>query len=187
MSNKESIVRKAYEINLDKIHEGYHYEQKFCLADDMRGARKQLINIAKLHDMELKWGGAVTYLNLPVRRLPSHDIIKVNGVDYVRYKWVEQVAKAQRNKLLDDILNNPDIQYCYIYKGGFYRPNSCGYTSHMSEAGVYKKGEAVAHARGVQEIKLIPINIEEHNKMINEKIENLKSRLISHNNGKDFN
>ena len=79
---------------------------------------------------------------------------------------------------LDEISNNPNIKYCYIIKGSYYRPNSCGYTSLKFEAGVYPKDEAVSHAKSVREIRLEWVYTWEHNKMINQKIAELQARLL---------
>jgi len=76
------------------------------------------------------------------------------------------------------MLNNPDIKYCYIYKGGYYRPNYAGYTDNKAEAGVYTKEDALNSAKTCDELIIIPINIDEHNQMILNKINKLTDKLI---------
>lgn len=87
--------------------------------------------------------------------------------------------EEERQKELDSILNNPDIQYCYILKRGLYYCDSwCGYSDYRTKAGVYTKQEAIDHARNIKEIFIVPINNAEHNTLISKEIEKLKARLI---------
>lgn len=82
------------------------------------------------------------------------------------------------NTELKKIANNKKITHCYIYKGGYYRPNSCGYTDSMCKAGIYTKEDALRHAEGCRDIKLIPVNIKEHNDVIVKEVNDLLSRYI---------
>lgn len=61
----------------------------------------------------------------------------------------------------------------------YYRPDNCGYTEYRGDAGIYTKEDAVSQALSVRELKLVEIDIAEHNKMITDKIEALKKHLIS--------
>lgn len=71
------------------------------------------------------------------------------------------------------------ITHCYIKKrGGYYRPNSCGYTDHIVRAGVYTKEDALKHYEHCDELTLIPIIVEEHNKRIKEEVMELLDRVI---------
>lgn len=89
------------------------------------------------------------------------------------------LIERERIKELDNILNNDSIKYCYIKKRGeYYRPNSCGYTTYKFFAGVYTKEEAVSDAKSCNDLTIIPINVEEHNKYINTIISDLNTRLI---------
>lgn len=82
------------------------------------------------------------------------------------------------DKEINKIEKNKKVEFCYIYKRGYYRPNGCGYTDFVTKAGVYKKEDAVRQARNVRELVLIPIDIAEHNSAIMEEVNDLTSRYI---------
>jgi len=90
----------------------------------------------------------------------------------------EELKERKRLSEFNLILDNKSIKYCYIRKGSYYRPNSCGYTDFVHRAGVYTKEEAVRHAVGCRDIWLKRIDIEEHNKIIQSEIKDLKTRLL---------
>jgi hypothetical protein len=79
---------------------------------------------------------------------------------------------------LEKILINDSFSHCYIKKGGYYRPHSSGYTDFRHRAGIFTKEEAVKSAKSCRDLTIIPINAIEHNKMINDEIDDLKTRLI---------
>lgn len=173
------IVEKAFELDLDRLEDGFLSDNKICYAENINKAKSLLLKEVKYDDWKLKSNGEpLTYLNIPVIRRTVSDKVIFEGKQVIRGQI--NFIKEERERLvkLDEILNNPNIKYCYIIKGSYYRPNSCGYTSLKFDAGVYPKDEAVDHAKSVREIRLERIDIEEHNKMINEKISELKSRLI---------
>ncbi len=180
MKNKKLvIVEKAYEIDLDKLDEGYLSDNIVCYAESRNKARVELLDKVKYDDWKLKYHNEeLNYYNIPIKRRPSYDVVIFENNKVIREDVENMSNEKARIAKLDEILNNPSINYCYIIKGGYYRPNHCGYTSLKFEAGVYKKEEAVAHAKSVREIRLERIDIEEHNKMINEKISELKDRLL---------
>ena len=82
------------------------------------------------------------------------------------------------NTELKRLENNKKVTHCYIKKGPYYRPNACGYTDYVVRAGVYTKEEAIEHAKHCRELRLIPINVAEHNKFIKEEIQDLLSRIL---------
>jgi hypothetical protein len=133
----------------------------------------------KYDGWKLKYSGdELSYINIPVRRNMEFDIVIFEGNEVLRHEI--QGIKITRIRLacFDEILANPAIQYCYILKGNYYRPNSCGYTQFMHEAGVYTKEVAVQHAISCSELTLRPIDITEHNKMLTDKIQDFTSRLL---------
>ena len=180
MEKEYTLKEKAYEIVFSKIDEGFMSSGNVCHAETFNKAKSQLLK-------QVEWDGwrlissceELTYLNIPIRRNKDYDIVIYEGQEVRRHQVEEIKAEKARNSALDAILSDPNIKYCYIRKGSYYRPNSCGYTSYKSDAGVYTKEKAVSEARGVKPITLEPINIEEHNKMISERIDDLKSRLIT--------
>jgi hypothetical protein len=174
-----SIVAKGYEIDLEKLNEGYLSDIIICHAENHNKARVELLKKIKYDNWRLKNSGEeLNYLNIPVKRSEWIDKVIFEGKEVLRSSIQRLINERERLKKLDEILNNPSIKYCYIIKGSYYRPNSCGYTSLRFEAGVYPKDEAVSHAKSVSEIRLETVNIEEHNKMINEKIAELQGRLL---------
>jgi hypothetical protein len=174
-----TVVKKGYEIDLEKLDEGYLSDTIGCCAEDRNKAKKELLKQIRYDNWVLKsTGEELTYLNIPVKRRKSSDMVIFEGKEVIRCSIDGLITERERLSKLDEISNNPNIKYCYIIKGSYYRPNSCGYTSLRYEAGVYPKEEAVRHAKSVREIRLEWVDIEEHNKMINEKIRDLKERLL---------
>lgn len=176
-----TLVQKAYGVDFDRIEEGYMFDSGLYIryAEDRNEAKYELLKEFTYSDLKLKWSGdELTYLNIPVIRMKDFDKVIFEDKTVKRFEIDNILEERERISKLDEILNRPDIKYCYIYKGSFYRPNSCGYTSHKTQAGVYTKKEAVSSAKNVREISVIPIDIEEHNKLINNEINELKTRLI---------
>lgn len=173
------IVSKAYEIDFSKIEEGYLYSENICYAKNRNEAKSILLKDNKYEGLCIKGtNDEVDYLNIPVVRCKNADKVIFEGKVVVLSSIDELKSERDRIAKLDEIANNTNIKYCYIIKGSYYRPNSCGYTSLRYEAGVYPKDEAVSHAKSVREIRLEWVDIEEHNKMINQKIAELQWRLL---------
>lgn len=176
-----TLVKKAYDIDFDRIEEGYMFDSGLYIlyAENRNEAKSELLKEFAYSYLKLKWGGdEVTYLNIPVIRMKEFDKVMFEDKTVKRFEIDNILEERERLAKLDEILNRPDIKYCYIKKGSYYRPNSCGYTSHKTQAGVYTKEEAVSSAKNVREISVIPIDIEEYNKLINDEINELKTRLI---------
>lgn len=123
-------------------------------------------------------GEYATFIDLKCIRAKRYDVVSFEGKNMKRFLVASELESIEHSKKLDEILKNPNIKYCYICKRGYYRPNFCGYTDFKHRAGVYVKEEAVLHARGVREIYLERVDIEEHNKMIQSEINELTNRLI---------
>lgn len=173
-------VKKAYEINLGRIEEGYMYSQVIVHADNAREARSKLLNKVRHDGMTLRiTEDELNYINIPVVRCEAYDLYEFEGAQKTRSDIDDIKADRERMNALDAMMLDESIQFCYIQKGSFYRPNYCGYTSHKIFAGVYTKKEAISEAKSVREISVIPINIEEHNNRINTEIEDLKTRVIA--------
>ncbi len=83
------------------------------------------------------------------------------------------------NTQIKKIENSKKIKYVYIRKGGaYYRPNACGYTEYKYTAGVYDKKNACDKAKLCRDIDLIPVDVNEHNLIIAEKIQEIASNII---------
>lgn len=170
------IEKKGYKIDLDRVQDTYLWSERQCQADSVNEAKKLLLDTVRYDDMRLNNGDDVTYLNIPVVRAKGVDIIIYNGEKKERWRVEFDIAEEQRISELRELCLSH--KYFYIYKGSYYRPNSNGYTSLKEFAGVYDSKDAFISARHCREVRLIPINIEEHNNMIEKTISNLSSRLI---------
>ena len=180
MVEKYKIVKKAYRINLDRIEEGYLYDEFICHAEKMTQAKSLLIKEVKYEGMELKYRKKdVNYLNIPVVRCKSADIVEFEGENLPIVKIDSIIKQRERFAELDKILSDESVKFCYIKKGGYYyRSNHSGYTEYVVHAGVYTKDDAVSSAKSCGDIKIIPIDIERHNEIINKEIEELKTKLL---------
>jgi hypothetical protein len=170
-------VQKAYQIDFSRIEEGFLYSQTFTLADTRSKARTKLFKMSD--GMQLYNGKELTIMNLPMIRCPQEDLYEFEGQKISQEKLEYLLKKRKRWAILDNILNDTDIEFCYIKKrGSYYRPHSCGYTDFQHRAGVYPKSEAVSNGKSCDELDIIPINTQEHNQMIKSEIEDLQTRLL---------
>lgn len=171
--------RKAYQIDLDRLNEGYLSDVIMCYANNVNEAKKKLLQEVKYDNWKLKYTDAeLTYLNIPVIRRKSDDKFLFEDQAVTEIEKNRILYKRERLLLLENILNDEDVKFCYIKKGSYYRPSSCGYTDYKYRAGVYTKEEAVQSAKSCDELTIIPIDILEHNKMIENEISELSSRLL---------
>lgn len=184
-TNKLPIIEKAYCIDLYKIRAGFMWSIFICYASNINKAKQLLLAEVKYEDMELenpdpfKPGGIeLTYLNIPVKRHKDADKVLFEGEIVKRGEIPYIIKERERKEELQAILDCKETTHCYIYKGGYYRPNSAGYTDMKIRAGVYTKQEAVEHAKRCREIRLVKIDNQEHNLLILDEIKSLKSRLI---------
>jgi hypothetical protein len=174
-----SSPNKAYQIDLSKIEEGFLYDTIMCYADNANQAKQILLRENRYENLILsKSNEEVNYLTIPVIRRKSDDKIIFEGKAVTETEKNRILFKRERLAKLDAILNDESIKYCYIRKGNWYRPNACGYTDFKHRAGVFTKEEAVSDAKSCQELDIVPINIVEHNEMINSEISCLSSRLL---------
>lgn len=179
--NEISYSQKAYQIDLGKIREGFLYSEIDCYAETHTKAKSKLLKQVNsdYYDMYHNYTDEkITYLNIPVLRKKLSDTYIFEGAEMTLYRI--ETLKNERIRIaeLDKILEDSSISYCYIKKGSYYRPNSCGYTDFITNAGVYTKKDAVLYAKSVSSLVIIPINIDEHNKMLNGAITDLQSRLL---------
>lgn len=173
------IVEKAWKIDLEQLDGGYESSEIVCHAENTNKAKIALLHKVKYDSWKLRWtGNEINYLNIPVVRANEYDLVLFEGANVTLNKVAEIKAKRERIAYLDGILNDESIKYCYIRKGSYYGPNCCGYTQYKFQAGVYTKEDAVSQAKSVSELYLEPINIAEHNEMIQAKIADLSSRII---------
>lgn len=177
------ISKKAWCLNLNAIEEGYLHGGFIVLAKNRNQARSKMIEEIKYESIELNKfynsSTEITYLNVPIRRCKECDLVKFEGEELERWRVKNRIDHRLRMKELDSILEDDSVIHVYIKKrGSFYGSNFCGYTGCIEKAGVYKKEEAIKHARSCDELLIVPISTEDHNKMLAQKIDALKSKIL---------
>lgn len=176
---KYKLVEKAYWIDLMRIKYGTEYSPEICHAKNLNKAKSILFKRIKDEEWLNYLGEPITLQSIPVARYESHDRYEFDGKLMTSKQIQDELKERKRKDKLDSILADETIKYCHISKhGSYYRPNSAGYTEYLSRAGVYKKEIAVDHARKCSELHIIPINIETHNRLINDEIADLQLLLI---------
>ena len=172
------IVEKAYEIDLSKIEEGYLYDNMIEYGKTRGQAKSRLMSLASYENIALKYSNdPVTFINIPIKRCRHADKLSIDGEVMQLWKYNQIIARKARIAELEQM--KLDHEYAYIMKRGtYYLPGSCGYTDYKSRAGVYTIEKAVQSAIGCEEITIVPINIEEHNKMIQSSIDDLTKNII---------
>jgi hypothetical protein len=177
---KRTIATKAYQIDLTRISEGFAYDTIFCHALSINEAKSKLLHKVRYDGMELLYEKEeLSYTNIPVIRYKDGDLHEFEG-EFITQREIDRIIqKRKRNEYFDTILNNESVSHCYIRKhGSYYRPNASGYTSFQVFAGIYTKDDAVKHGRSCDDLQIIPIDSAEHNRMIQEEITDIQSRLI---------
>jgi hypothetical protein len=170
------IEKKGYKIDLYRVQDTYLWSERQCQADSVNEAKKLLLDTIRYDNMKLNNGDEVTYLNIPVVRAKGVDIVKYNGEKKERWRVESDISEEERVLQLEDLCSKHE--FFYISKGNYYCPDACGYTARREFAGVYESKEAFSHAKNCREITLIPINIEEHNNMLEKTIADLSSRVL---------
>lgn len=176
---KYTLIQKAWEINRDKLNEGFLYSEMVVYAENKNKAKYKLLSKYR-YEINLKYSDdEISYINIPVIRCPNADKYLFEEQEKTIWQIDEILHERKRIFELDLILCDDMISHCYIRKGYYYNPNSSGYTAFINKAGVYTKQDAVSKAKSCSDLTIIPINIEEHNKMINDEINDLKTRIIN--------
>ena len=124
----------------------------------------------------------ITFLSIRVKRSKENDKYLIDGEVKKLYQIEYDRKKKERDENLDLILKENPTAKAYIIKGGvYYRPKNSGYSEYILEAGIYSIQDAVQSVKMCSlgdNMRLEIIDVDEHNKRINDKIENLKTRLI---------
>lgn len=173
-------TKKAYRIDFSKIDEGYLYSEQTVHAENINKAKQELLSDNRYENLKLKTSDEeVTYLTIPVIRAKYSDLYEFEGREETAGRIEEILLERARKANLDKLLTENPNSFAYICKrGSYYKPNSCGYTDYRAKAGVYSLEEAVQSAKGCEDISVEIINVVEHNKRLQEEIEDLKNRLI---------
>ena len=173
---KLELKEKAYVINTSNLSEPWFANNEPCYGT---------IGQAKLEILSLNDGHKnndhedIDFLNIKIIRAKEYDkyLFEGNTISFSAIKEINQDRK--RNLILENILTNENVSHCYIRKGSYYRPNSCGYTDMINRAGIYLKKDAVSKAKSCKDLYLVSIDNSVHNKMIQDEIDDLKTRLIN--------
>lgn len=174
-----TIVEKGYCINTNDISEFWYYSDITCFAENASKAKAKFMNMNEVEGMCNMSGEEITFLTLRVKRCEKADKVAYKGQILSRSKIADLKLKEAHTNELDNILNNPDIEYCYIRKNGlYYKSNYCNYTEFRIFAGVYPKADAVSHCRITTDLSCIPIDIKEHNQYYQEYLDDIQSRVI---------
>ena len=179
METKYNIADKAWGVNCSRISEGHYYYTETVVYGETRSKAKSQLLI-ELNGVELITGEDITFLNIPIIRKKEEDLYHYNNKKLTLDGIRNENLKQQRLLKFDKIMNDETIRFCYIIKNGSYYGNDmCGYYSRKINAGIYDKKEAINHAKCCDELDVIPINIEDHNKMMHEQLDKLSSKLIT--------
>lgn len=178
---KLKASKKAWKIDYRKVQDGdiYYDNVPIVYAESIGKARSEFFKEGSIFDYNLGNGDLIEFINIPCIRSYENDIFIINNEQFTLTQYIEimnnEKIESERNKILSD----KDVTHCYIKKRQkYYKYNYNGYSNHKSEAGVYKKTEAINHALCSGIIEIVPINTKEHNQFINEKIEALIVNII---------
>jgi len=177
---KLDIIQKAYELNLDKIYESYHYSEVVVFAET-RGQAKQKINREiDIEDYKLDFiEDEMTFLNMPVRRAKQYDKVIYKGEEMRRNQVEYKLRIEKENNRIENFLSDPNITHCYIMKrGSYYSWNYSGYVSYSTHAGVYSKEEAVPYCKNDLDLTCVAIDNTDHNENILNEIARLRKGIV---------
>jgi hypothetical protein len=177
------IKEKAWGLLLGDIEEGYLYDTIIVYAENRNKAKSKMwVECNMYHNVELLGGVELSYLNVPIQRLKSADKYEFEG--QVKSKQdIEYIQKRRERdtEIEETVKNNPDA-LCYVLKGRMYwRPNSAGYTEYKTKAGIYpiKEAAQIIKSSSLDRYeRMMLIDREEHNKELQEQIDDLKTRLL---------
>lgn len=173
------IVIKGWEVVTSDIQESYHFGDINCTAHTRGEAKSKFMKMGEVEGMMTIYNDEITFLNIPIRRCKAIDKVIYKGNIIRRNRIPEIIEVEKRREELKYIMDNETISHCYIRKRGeYYRSGFSGYTSLKECAGVYTKKEAVDHVGVSLDIFIIPIDIQEHNNYLQERINSIKEKLI---------
>lgn len=177
------LKEKAWVINSINWNHPYLVPETIYRAKTLAQAKSKAFTDMQFDGTLDRWMEPITFLSLKMKRQPKSDTYLIGGEIKTEATIELDAQIKEKNDALDDILlQNPPTAMAYIRKGGYYyRPNNAGYTEYVLEAGVYTLEDAVSSVRNTgyyDHMSAIVIDKEVHNKMINDKIQELKSKLI---------
>lgn len=177
-------IQKAWVINPDKLSEPWHCPTEVYYAESAGKAKNMALR--DLDGLFDKWSlKPFGFLNAPIKRAKKLDKYSVDGQTKTLASIEYSLKRKNRDAEIDKIVSDNPNGMAYILKGGYYyRPDNCGYTEFISMAGVYTVQDA---SRSVKSsdlgdyMRLVLIDTQKHNDMINERITDLQTRIIPSN------
>lgn len=177
------LQSKAWVINPQRLSEPWFCPDNAYYGDNVGQVKSKALR--DINGLTNHAGDEFTWLTVPLIRAKSYDRYLVEGKIMTMVEIEREKAYEDRRVKMNALMvQNPDAK-TFIRKGGrFYRANRCGYTDHRIWAGVYTIQEAVSEVLACSiddgmDVEII--DIERHNREINQEIEELKSRLIPTN------
>ncbi len=176
------LQQKAWAINPANFDQPWHVPDSPYYAETQGKAKQKVLADLRYDDYVDLNGKPIDFLNLKVKRAKHADKYLVDGqqktLGQIEYDERRKQKVFQISKLVAD---NPNAM-AYIRKGGkYYRPSHSGYTEILTNAGIYPIAEAARTVLACSlddRMMLEVIDSNEHNKMMNQAIEDLKSRII---------
>ncbi len=177
------LQQKAWAINTVNFDQPWHVPDGPYYAETKGKAKQKVLADLRYDNFVDHNGKQIDFLNLKVYRAKLADKYLVDGqqktLGEIEYDERRKQKVVQISKLVAD---NPNAM-AYIRKGcKYYRPGHAGYTEILTSAGVYPIAEAARTvlACSLDDMMMLEvIDNSEHNKMIRDAMEDLKSRLIN--------
>lgn len=183
--------KKAWHAPTDQFTEPW-FSPELVVYADSRGKAKpllfksdydELIFNKDRHQIDF-YGGFYDFVKrIRVVRCRESDKFLIDGNEITRSELEYMRKKKEKEDGFDKLLKENQNSFSHIVKNGsYYADNWCGYVSKKIDAGIYTTKEAVSHCKGMSlndNFMVELIDIEEHNNIINSKIDNLKLRIIS--------
>lgn len=185
---------KAYRATVDNLilEDPHHFEKPVIYAEKASEAKSKVMKFLKGYsvkdyingDYRDNYSREIKYTDIRVKRVKSLDKVSYGGklltVEEVRQlKWVEE-RDAKAKKLADKYPDEIAVVWAGCY-GAYWGANRAGYFSSIESAGKYTTKEAYDIVKGNdysrQEIVEL-LNVEEYNKKIQEKINELEKLKI---------
>ena len=177
-----TLVEKAWVVNPDNFKEPHYAPTDVYYAQTSGKAKHKILSQIYYDEFKDCDGKEIGFVNLKIKRSQSADKLLIDGIIKTFWQIEYEQKKRQYNERIDKLVSDNPTAMAYILKGGcYYGSDFCGYTERLINAGIYKIHDAAKHVKSCSlgdYMRLIVINTEEHNKMINDKIADLKTRII---------
>ncbi len=177
------LKEKAYIINNVNWSEPWFTPDEIFYAESYGKAKQKVLNMIKYDDYTDNIGNVITYLTLRMVRSKENDKYLTINNDIKTLSQINQANEiSERNNYYSQLITeNPNAKVYIKKRGSYYCEGKCGYTEQISNAGVYTIQDAIKEVCGCDigdNMSVVLIDETEHNNLINNKIEELKGKLI---------